>query len=72
MGPHAHSSLVSANGLVYVTTDDGSTTVFKPGPVYEETAHNTLGEPTSSSPAISDGHLFLRGATHLYCFGDKR
>ena len=71
MGPHAHSSLVSANGLVYVTTDDGGTTVFKPGPVYQEVAHNTLGEATSSSPAISDGHLFLRGATHLYCFGGK-
>ena len=72
VGPHAHSSIVSANGLVYITTDDGATTVVKPGPTYEEMAHNTLGEPTSSSPAISEGHLFLRGAKHLYCFGAKR
>jgi hypothetical protein len=71
VGPHAHSSIVSANGLVYVTTDDGSTTVIKPGPTYEEVAHNVLGEPTSTSPAISDGHLFLRGAKHLFCFGAK-
>jgi outer membrane protein assembly factor BamB len=71
VGPHAHSSIVSANGLVYITTDDGSTTVIKPGPTFEVLAHNSLGEPTSSSPAISDDHLFLRGAKHLYCFGAK-
>jgi len=72
VGPHAHSSIVSANGLVYITTDDGATTVLKPGPTFEVKAHNTLGEPTSSSPAISDGHVFLRGSKHLYCFGAKR
>ncbi len=71
VGPHAHSSIVSAKGLVYVTTDDGTTTVIKPGPTYQEVAHNVLGEATSSSPAISDGHLFLRGGKHLYCFGAK-
>ncbi len=72
VGPHAHSSPVSAGGLIYVTTDDGITTVIKLGPTYAEVAHNSLGEPTSSSPAISGGHLFLRGTKHLYCFGEKR
>lgn len=72
VGPHAHSSIVSANGLVYFTTDDGATTVVKPGPTFEVVAHNALGEATESSPAISDGHVFLRGAKHLYCFGEKR
>jgi hypothetical protein len=72
VGPHAHSSIVSANGLVYFTTDDGATTVVKPGPAFEVVAKNTLGEATESSPAISDGHVFLRGAKHLYCLGGKR
>jgi len=71
VGPHAHSSIVSASGLVYITTDDGATTVIKPGPTFEVVGHNVLGEPTSSSPAISDNHLFLRGSAHLYCFGAK-
>lgn len=71
-GPHAHSSLVSANGLVYCTTDDGSTTVVKPGPIYAPIAHNTLGEPCYSSPAISSGRLFLRGSKHLFCLGADR
>lgn len=72
VGPHAHSSIVSANGLVYFTTDDGTTTVVKPGPTFQVVAKNALGEPTESSPAISDGHVFLRGAKHLYCLGAKR
>lgn len=72
VGPHAHSSIVSANGLVYFTTDDGATTVVKPGPTFEVVAKNALGEATESSPAISNGHVFLRGAKHLYRLGEKR
>ena len=71
-GNHAHSSLVSANGLVYITTDDGATTVVKPGPVLEKVAHNEIGEACYTSPAISDGRVLVRGAQHLFCFGAKR
>ena len=71
-GGHAHASLVSAEGRVFFTTDDGVTTVVKPGPVYEELARNELGEACYSSPAISDGHVFLRGEKHLFCLGPKR
>ena len=72
VGPHAHSSIVSANGLVYCTTDDGTTTVIKPGPTFDVVSRNTLGEACFSSPAISDGRVFLRGAKHLFCFAEKR
>jgi outer membrane protein assembly factor BamB len=72
IGPHAHSSIVSANGLVYCTTDDGTTTVIKPGPTFEVVARNALGEPCFSSPAISDGRVLVRGAKHLFCFATRR
>jgi outer membrane protein assembly factor BamB len=72
VGSQVHSSLVSANGLVYITTDKGTTMVVKPGPVWAEVAHNTLGEPTYASPAISHGHIFLRGSKHLFCLGANR
>lgn len=72
IGPHAHSSIVSANGLVYCTTDDGATTVIKPGPAYDVIARNALGEACYSSLAISEGRVFLRGAQHLFCFAEKR
>jgi len=72
IGPHAHASIVSANGLVYCTTDDGVTTVIKPGPKFETVASNALGEPCYSSPAISEGRIFLRGSKHLFCIAEKR
>ena len=72
IGPHAHSSIVAANGLVLATTDDGVTTVIKPGPVFEVIARNPLGEACYSSPAISAGRVFVRGAKHLFCFGTER
>ncbi|MFO1501431.1 MAG: PQQ-binding-like beta-propeller repeat protein [Verrucomicrobiota bacterium] len=68
VGSH-HASLVSANGLVYLLGDDGVTRVVKPGDHYDEIARNALGETCFASPALSQGQIFLRGDTHLYCIG---
>ena len=70
LGAH-HASLVSANGLVYFTGDDGITTVVKPGKTFEAVAKNELGEGVFASPAISNGQLFFRGNQTLYCVGGK-
>ncbi len=32
-----------------------------------QVATNDLGERTNSTPAVSDGELFLRTHEHLYC-----
>jgi hypothetical protein len=32
---------------------------------------NSLGEPIFASPAISNGQIFIRTATNLYCIGKK-
>lgn len=71
MGPRFSSSMVAADGLVYLPSDRGVTTVFKPGPDYEEVAENELGEFVSTSPAISQGQIFIRGHEHLFCIGEK-
>lgn len=70
MGLH-HASPVSANGLVYYLADDGVANVVKAGPTYELVARNELGENTYASPAISDGRIYLRGFSNLYCIGSK-
>ncbi len=38
---------------------------------YEPLAKNALGERVFASPAFSDGEIFLRGASHLFCIGGK-
>ncbi|MGH7135991.1 MAG: PQQ-binding-like beta-propeller repeat protein, partial [Pirellulales bacterium] len=44
MGPHFSASLVGAGGLVYFVSDEGVTTIVKPGESYQEIAKNPLGE----------------------------
>ena len=65
------SSPVLADGKIYVTNEDGLTTVVKAGPKFEVLAENALNDYCLSSPAISDGQIFIRTAQHLYCIGKK-
>ena len=67
-GEH-HASLVSAGGLVYFLSDQGTTRIIRPGPSLDLVAENELGEPCFASPAISHGQIFLRGDHHLFCIG---
>ncbi|MSV27407.1 MAG: pyrrolo-quinoline quinone [Bryobacterales bacterium] len=65
------ASPVLADGRIYVTNEEGLTTVYRAGPKFEVLAENDFGEYTLSSPAISDGRIFIRTAGHLYCIGEK-
>jgi outer membrane protein assembly factor BamB len=65
-------SPVVADGKVYVTNEDGLTVVFKAGPTFEVLAENDLDDYTLSSPAISDGQIFIRTAKFLYAIGTRR
>ncbi len=65
------SSPVLADGKIYVTNEDGVTTVVKAGPQFEILAENDLGDYCLSSPAISDGQIFLRTSKFLYCVGKR-
>ena len=71
VGSH-HASLVTANGLVYFLSDDGITTVVRPGPTYQVVARNELGEGTFASPALSQEQIFIRGEQRLHCLGVAR
>jgi outer membrane protein assembly factor BamB len=65
------SSPVLADGKIYVTNEDGLTTVLKAGPKFEVLAENDLNDYTLSSPAISDGQIFLRTEHFLYAIGRR-
>ena len=71
--PGGHSpSPVSADGLVYFVSDRGVTTIIRPSETFAVIEKNELGEPVSTSPAISQGQIFLRTHQHLYCIGPKK
>src|SRR5262245_61961302 len=64
-------SPVLADGKIYVTNEDGVTAVVKAGPTFQLLASNDFNDYTLSSPAISDGQIFIRTAKHLYCIGKR-
>lgn len=65
------SSPVLADDKIYITSEDGVTTVIKAGPKFEVLAENNLNDYCLSSPAISDGQIFIRTTGNLYCIGKR-
>ena len=63
------ASPVLADGKIYITSEDGVTSVFKAGPQFELLATNRLDDYTLSSIAIKDGQIFLRTAGMLWAIG---
>jgi outer membrane protein assembly factor BamB len=71
-GRTAWSSPVYAAGRIYITDQEGCTSVFAAGPKYELLALNRLGEPCNASIAVANGDLFIRTHKHLWCIGEKK
>ncbi len=65
------ASPVLADGKIYITNEDGLTTVIKAGPKFEVLAENNLDDYCLSSVAISDGQIFIRTGKYLYCIGKR-
>ena len=65
------SSPVLADGKIYISNEEGLTTVLKAGPQFEVLAENALDDYQLSSPAISDGQIFIRTKSWLYCIGKR-
>ena len=63
------ASPVLADGKIYITSEDGLTSVIKAGPKFEVVAENALNDYCLSSPAISGGQIFIRTSQHLFCIG---
>ncbi len=71
LGKRHSASLVAAGGYVYFLDDYGNCFVVKADKSFTQVARNELGETTYASPALSDGQIFIRTTSHLYCIGKK-
>jgi outer membrane protein assembly factor BamB len=63
------ASPVAFEGKILMTSEDGDTFMIKAGPKHEILGTNSVGEAVYASPAIADGHIFIRGEKNLYCIG---
>ena len=66
------ASPVLADGKIYITHEDGLTSVVRAGPKFELLAENDFDELTLSSPAVSDGQIFIRTEAFLYAIGQRK
>ena len=66
------ASPVLADGKIYVTNESGMTTVLRAGPEFEVLAENDFDDYVLSSPAVSDGQIFIRTTGYLYAIGERR
>ena len=60
-----------ADGKIYITNEDGVSSVFRAGPTFELLAENDFDDYTLSSVAIKEGHLYLRTAGWLWAVGER-
>jgi outer membrane protein assembly factor BamB len=65
------ASPVAADGKIYISSEDGEIMVVAAGPKLEAIATNSMGETLMATPALSDGVMFVRGASSLFAIGRK-
>jgi outer membrane protein assembly factor BamB len=65
-------SPVLADGHIYVTNEEGVTSVYKAGPNFQLVAQNALDDYCLSSIAVSEGQIFLRTSKHLWVIGTRK
>ena len=71
IGGQYSASPLYADGRLWFFSEDGKTTVLKPGRVFEQVGENRLDEGFMASPAIAGKALYLRTRTHLYRIEEK-
>jgi outer membrane protein assembly factor BamB len=65
------ASPVAVDGRIYLPGEDGDVFVVRSGPVFELVATNSMREPLMATPALADGHMYVRGERHLFAIGKK-
>jgi outer membrane protein assembly factor BamB len=63
------SSPVAADDKVFVIGQGGQVSVVKAAGDWEVLAVNELDDECFATPAIADGHIYIRTRSALYCFG---
>ncbi len=69
-GGTVYPSITLAGNYLFISSDNGTTVVMKPGREYEEVARNKL-ETFRSSPVFRGKRLYVRGYKNLYCIGKE-
>ena len=71
VGGSFFGSPVRVKDKIYCISADGDAVVLAAAQQFKLLAKNPLGESSQATPAISDGKMYLRTASHLISIGGK-
>ena len=71
VGSGFSASPVAADGKIYLSNEDGEMLVIAAGPAYAHVATNSMNEPLMATPALSEGVMYVRGASTLFAIGRR-
>jgi outer membrane protein assembly factor BamB len=67
-----YSSPVAADQKVYIASEEGVVVVLDAAAKFTVLATNKLDGGILATPALADGHIYVRTESHLYAFGESR
>ena len=70
VGTTLYASPVLADGKLFMMDNDGMMRVYEFSKEMKLISENELGEIAGTTPAFSDGRIYIRGEKHLYCIGN--
>ena len=71
VGSGYSASPVAADGKIYLSSEDGEMLVVAAGDTFTHIGTNSMGETLMATPAISDGVMYVRGASTLFAIGSR-
>jgi outer membrane protein assembly factor BamB len=69
VGSGFSASPIAADDKIYLSSEDGDVIVIGAGPVFSHISTNPMGDLIMATPALSEGVMFIRGATTLFAVG---
>lgn len=69
IGSGFSASPVAADGKLYIANEDGQVMVIAAGREFRHIATNSIPELVMATPALSNGVLYLRGASSVFAIG---
>jgi outer membrane protein assembly factor BamB len=66
-----YASPVAADNKVYLASGEGKISVLKSGGDWQVLGVNDMGEEVHATPALSEGRIYVRTRSAIYCFAAK-
>jgi outer membrane protein assembly factor BamB len=71
VGSGFSASPVAADGRIYLSNEDGDILVIAAGSSFAHVATNSMNEMLMATPALSEGVMYVRGASTLFAIGRR-